>query len=200
MWGVVNNGTTNENSGGAEQGSSTGTEYFGASPATVTDGAPVGIDNSGDGEFMHLYDNGNMAGALSAWDGNFYAGSTGAYNARIGSFGTGNTQIFGGNKLALTLSNNSGTEQIQFFGNSQQITGLQGLNGQKLATCRGSFKSGDLWMTDANGNCVDSGLNPANVMRSLADPRPGKLTCWTARGTIGSCTTRPDQNGSCICK
>lgn len=141
-----------------------------------------------------------MLAFLNPLDGNFYTGSSGNYNARIGSFGAGNTQIFGGNKLALTLSNNAGTEQIQFFGNSQQIIGLQGANGQKLAACSGSFTSGDLWMTDANGNCVDSGVKPGNLIRSAATPVPGKVICWTAQGTMGACTTQPNQTGSCICQ
>jgi hypothetical protein len=114
-------------------------------------------------------------------------------------FGGGNTQIVGGNKIALTLSNNTGEEQIQFFGNSQQITGLQGQNGQNLATCTGSLASGNLSTANANGNCADSGKSPSSVLKRSESAISGKVVCWTASGTIGSCSTMPDARGGCLC-
>jgi hypothetical protein len=63
-------------------------------------------------------------------------------------------QITGGN-----VNGSSGFlnfPQLKIAG-SQYVTGLQGTTGVNVAVCAGSFTSGNLRSTDANGNCIDSG-------------------------------------------
>jgi len=64
----------------------------------------------------------------------------------------------------MTLEDNqTATGQKNFqailFNGSQVISGLQGTTGAKIFACSGAFVAGNSVTTDANGNCIDSGVS-----------------------------------------
>jgi hypothetical protein len=99
-------------------------------------------------------------------------------SAAGGTFGTmafeaaNSVNIIGGSINSTAIG--SGTPAAGFFttlkggtslviASSQVITGIQGTTGTSLAATTGTFTSGNLRSTDANGNEVDSAVATANV-------------------------------------
>lgn len=71
---------------------------------------------------------------------------------------------------------------------AQQLTGVQGTTGTKAAACTGSFTNGNLRSTDANGNCVDSGLAANNVplLGGASNAWTGTFSKYNNVATVGN--------------
>jgi hypothetical protein len=80
---------------------------------------------------------------------------------------------------------------------SQSLTGVQGTTGTKIAAATGSFTSGNLRSTDANGNSVDSGLAVSGVQAKLLSGTSSRIggsaltagTCASTTVTVAGAAT-----------
>lgn len=96
-----------------------------------------------------------------------------------------------------TLTNQTGAAKFASLevGSSQSITGVQGSTGTSLAAANGTFTSGNLVTSDANGNLTDSGIaKPSAAFGTMATENASSvaITGGTINGTtIGATTPEP---------